>query len=148
MTIAQLIECILGKTGCELGCMGDATAFNKVSINNISSILESCGYEGKGNEVLYNGFTGEQMKTSIFIGPTYYQKLKHMSGDKIHSRSGGPVVSMTRQPAEGRSVMVVLDLEMERDYDNVEHIIIKKINGCISKYSVFTACGQISTGTR
>ena len=70
-----------------------------------SSILRSCGYEGKGNEVLYNGFTGEQMKTSMCIGPTYYQELKHgVKGDKIHSRIfGGPVVSAARQPAEGRS---------------------------------------------
>ena len=47
-----------------------------------------------GNEVLYNGFTGDQLNTSIFIGPTYYQRLKHMSADKVHSRSSGPIVSM------------------------------------------------------
>ena len=67
-------------------------------------------------KVLYSGFNGEQLKTSIFMGPTYYQKLKHMSSDKIHSRSSGPIVSMTRQPSEGRSSHGGLRFgEMERD---------------------------------
>ena len=35
--------------------------------------LENYGYRGHGNEILYNGQTGEQLKTSIFIGPTYYR---------------------------------------------------------------------------
>ena len=74
-----------------------------LSFNDIINSLESCGYEGMGNEVLYNGFTGDQLKTSIFIGPTYYQRLKHMVDDKIHSRATGPCVLLTRQPAEGRS---------------------------------------------
>ena len=33
-------------------------------------------------EILYTGFNGEQLNTQIFMGPTYYQRLKHMSGDK------------------------------------------------------------------
>tara|TARA_B100000674_G_scaffold497085_1_gene529536 strand:- start:2212 stop:5601 length:3390 start_codon:yes stop_codon:yes gene_type:complete len=116
MTIAQLLECILGKACSVLGYQGDATPFNKNNIYDFIEKLYDCGFEGKGNEVLYNGITGEQIKTSIFMGPTYYQKLKHMSTDKIHSRAGGPVVSMTRQPAEGRSSNGGLRFgEMERD---------------------------------
>ena len=60
--------------------------------------------ERYGNEILYNGRTGEQIKTEIFIGPTYYQRLKHMVTDKLHSRgSNGPIVMLTRQPSEGRA---------------------------------------------
>jgi len=116
MTIAQLMECILGKSCLIGGYQGDGTVFNNISVNNISNILEGFNYEKNGNEVLYNGFTGEQLKTTIYIGPTYYQRLKHMTEDKIHSRSEGPVVSMTRQPAEGRSSHGGLRFgEMERD---------------------------------
>jgi DNA-directed RNA polymerase II subunit RPB2 len=59
--------------------------------------------ERHGNEILYNGFTGEQIHTELFFGPTYYQKLKHMVLDKYNYRSTGPRAMVTRQPVKGRS---------------------------------------------
>ena len=116
MTIAQLKESLLGKVLVELGLFGDGTSFGKFDIKDICKELQKNGIESKGNEILYNGLTGEQMETSIFIGPTFYQRLKHMVSDKMHSRSYGPNVSLTRQPAEGRSRSGGLRYgEMERD---------------------------------
>lgn len=116
MTIAQLIECLLGKACSIIGCYGDGTPFSGTDINDISTILKSYKYEEHGNEILYDGFTGKQMSTKIFIGPTYYQRLKHMVEDKVHSRSTGPMVLLTRQPTEGRTREGGLRFgEMERD---------------------------------
>jgi DNA-directed RNA polymerase II subunit RPB2 len=116
MTIAQLMECILSKTCCNFGYFGNANVFNNVKVEDIGDTLEQVGMDRCGNEILYNGMTGEQMNTQIFIGPTFYQRLKHMVTDKIHSRSSGPVMLMTRQPAEGRSRDGGLRFgEMERD---------------------------------
>jgi DNA-directed RNA polymerase II subunit RPB2 len=119
MTIGQLIECIMGKTCCLLGRYGDATPFSKFADKNLKNLmdtLQSLGFERAGNEILYNGRTGEQLSTEIFIGPTYYQRLKHMVDDKTHSRPTGPSVTLTRQPAEGRSRDGGLRIgEMERD---------------------------------
>ena len=117
MTIGQLIECLLGKTGTILGMEGDSTPFTELDPKKISDILTTyCGMDNCGNEVLYNGLTGEQLLVNIFIGPTFYQRLKHMVVDKYHSRSTGPVVLLTRQPAEGRTRDGGLRFgEMERD---------------------------------
>lgn len=118
MTIAQLIECILGKT-CALEAyqQADVTAFTGTQVEDVSQILrEKYSYDEHGDEVLYNGFTGEQFNCKIFMGPTYYQRLKHLVKDKVHSRSTGPKNVLTRQPAEGRSRDGGLRLgEMERD---------------------------------
>jgi DNA-directed RNA polymerase II subunit RPB2 len=117
MTIAQLMETLLGKVGCSLGFLGDGTPFNEVTVEKLSSILrDQLKMEPYGNEVLYCGTTGKQMHTNIFMGPCYYQRLKHMVDDKIHSRASGPLVMLTRQPAEGRARDGGLRFgEMERD---------------------------------
>ncbi|KAK9052552.1 hypothetical protein SSX86_029182 [Deinandra increscens subsp. villosa] len=116
MTIGQLIECIMGKVAAHMGKEGDATPFTDVTVDSISKALHKCGYQMRGFETMYNGHTGRRMTNMIFFGPTYYQRLKHMVDDKIHSRGRGPVQILTRQPAEGRSRYGGLRFgEMERD---------------------------------
>ena len=90
MTIAQLKETLLGKVLVSLGLFGDGTSFGDLDINTIRDELLNLGYESNGNELLYNGLTGEQIETSIFYGPVFYQRLKHMVNDKQHSRATDP----------------------------------------------------------
>lgn len=89
MTIAQLIECLLGKVVVFQGCEGDATPFTDVTVEDVSSRLHAMGYQKHGNEALYQGHTGRPMNARVFIGPTFYQRLKHLVDDKVHSRARG-----------------------------------------------------------
>ncbi|SBT75637.1 DNA-directed RNA polymerase II subunit RPB2, putative [Plasmodium ovale] len=116
MTIGHLVECLAGKVAAIEGGEGDATPFSKITVQEISQRLHKLGYEKYGNDILYNGHNGRMLKSKIFIGPTYYQRLKHMVEDKIHARSRGPLTMITRQPTEGRSRDGGLRFgEMERD---------------------------------
>ena len=118
MTIGQLVECLMGKACVNYGGYGDCTAFvNKGPKHEVfGELLTKQGFHNSGNEVLYNGMTGEQMETNIFIGPTYYMRLKHMVKDKINYRAKGPRTSLTRQTVQGRANDGGLRIgEMERD---------------------------------
>ena len=118
MTLGQLIECVYGKVTALNGSIADATPFTngKNPIKGVSEALESLGYQSMGNEILYNGQTGKQLPVSIFIGPTYYMRLKHLVHDKMYSRSQGPRQQLTRQPTAGRARNGGLRIgEMERD---------------------------------
>ena len=116
MTIAQLMECIFGKICVRKGTLGDGTPYSHLKVEELRSQMLEMGMHPYGNEILYNGQTGEMMKAEIFMGPTFYQRLKHMVIDKKHSRARGPIVSLTRQPCEGRSRDGGLRVgEMERD---------------------------------
>ncbi len=117
MTIGHLIECLLSKLSLLTGTEGDATAFEfQTTTEKIMHQLHEAAFQKHGNERMYNGHTGKILESPIFLGPTYYQRLKHMVDDKIHSRARGPVQMLTRQPLEGRSRDGGLRFgEMERD---------------------------------
>ena len=151
MTIGQLKETLLGKVLVELGLFGDGTSFGDLDVKTISQKLLDLGYESSGNEILYNGLTGEQLECNVFFGPVFYQRLKHMVNDKQHSRSIGPMVNLTRQPAEGRSRDGGLRFgEMERD-GMISHGAARFTRGRMydasDKYQVYVckSCGLIAS---
>ena len=118
MTIGQLVESIMCNLGIKLGCAMDSTPFttDKNKIDMISSMLSQNGMHSSGTEYLYNGMNGEMIEHSIFMGPTYYLRLKHMTKDKINYRSAGARTLLTRQTNHGRANDGGLRIgEMERD---------------------------------
>ena len=141
MTIGQLVECSFAKMSTLLGVEFDSTPFRKTNIRTAGEILGELGFKKSGMEVLYNGKTGEQIKADIFIGPTFYNRLKHLVKDKIHSRSNGPMQLVTKQPTEGRARDGGLRMgEMERDcmigYGTVQ-FLKERMFDCSDKYCVW-----------
>lgn len=117
MTIGHLYECIAAKAAVSTSKLYDSTVFENHDVSKIMQDLSDNGYERHGQEVMYSGTTGGQIECDMFIGPTYYYRLKHMVSDKINYRSsGGAVSNMTAQPVRGRAVDGGLRIgEMERD---------------------------------
>jgi DNA-directed RNA polymerase II subunit RPB2 len=151
MTIGQLMECILGTACVEYGAFGDATPFTGTTVEDIGDLLQKAGHSRMGNHVLYNSRTGEQITTTVFMGPTYYQRLKHMVADKMHSRSSnGPVVLLTRQPAEGRARdggLRLGEMEIECQWSHgMLHFLKERFMECSDNYRVFTCrkCGMMA----
>jgi len=118
MTIGQLVESLLGKVCVSYGGFGDCTAFQTKGPNTTiyGEALVNAGFHSSGNQIMYNGMTGEQLYSEIYMGPTYYMRLKHMVKDKINYRARGPNTQLTRQPVQGRANDGGLRIgEMERD---------------------------------
>ena len=118
MTVGQLVECLVGKACLTMGYHGDCTAFmsSDKQIGAFGEVLNKCDFHSSGNELLYNGMTGEQLEAEVYIGPNYYMRLKHMVKDKVNYRAKGPRTQLTRQPVSGRANDGGLRIgEMERD---------------------------------
>jgi len=117
MTVGQFLEAGSNKLGINLGSLVDATPFTQSNrLGELRMSLLNRGFHPYSHEVLYNGMTGEQMEADIFMGPIYYQRLKHMVEDKINYRDTGPKKLLTHQPTQGRGDGGGLRIgEMERD---------------------------------
>ena len=149
MTIGQLLETVLAKSGAVKGEFKDGTPFEERDIDSICKELEDLGFNKHGYETMYSGVTGQKLKAQIFIGPTYYQRLKHMVADKIHARATGPTVMLTRQPPEGRTKNGGLRFgEMERDVaisHGMSVFMKERMMECSDSYTcvVCDYCGMI-----
>lgn len=127
MTVAQFIELLFGRLAIEMGFFGLASPFEPINVEEIGKILEGIGLDRYSNETLYDGMSGRMMDTTIYTGPMYYQRLKHMVHDKINARTSGERINgivvpggkydvKTRQPTGGRALGGGLRIgEMERD---------------------------------
>jgi DNA-directed RNA polymerase II subunit RPB2 len=136
MTIGQFIETMATKAGLHIGSLVDSTPFSTQNrIAEIKELLSKLGYHPYGHEIMYNGQTGEMMDAEIFIGPTYYLRLKHMVEDKINYRARGPKTMLTHQPVEGRANDGGLRIgEMERD-GLISHGLSKFLNESLMERS-------------
>ncbi|VFQ87924.1 unnamed protein product [Cuscuta campestris] len=121
MTVGKMIELLGGKAGVSCGRFHYGSAFGESSghadrVETISETLVKHGFSYNGKDFIYSGIDGTPLQAYIFMGPIYYQKLKHMVLDKIHARGSGPKTLLARQPTEGRSRNGGLRVgEMERD---------------------------------
>ena len=151
MSMGQILECVLGKIAAIEGHDIDGTSFNQIDVDNFPKILKKYGYDEMGIEEMRCGFTGKKLKSKIFIGPTYYQRLKHMAEDKIHARGGdGPTSILTRDPPKGRAQGGGLRIgEMERDCfiaHGMSLFLKEKMVDSIKKYIVHVCdkCGVLA----
>ena len=155
MTIAHLIETLGAKTAALNGKFVDASPFTELTVGGVADVLHAHGFQRHGNETLYSPYTGLPIKANIFMGPIYYQRLKHMVLDKIHVRGRGRRNALTGQPNEGRKFGGGLKVgEMEKDSFNshgVPYVINERM--CISsdakKITVCTQCKtKVNRGAR
>ena len=109
MTIAQLLEQLFGKVGSIMGAKMNATAFMNEpdSYKSIGDALETLGFQRDGEEILYSGITGRMFTSSVFMGPLYFMRLKHLTQDKLNARGKGRKEIRTHQPTGGRETKAV-----------------------------------------
>lgn len=149
MTIGQLWEMVSSKVGAMKGTFMDGTPFEKRNPMDIANELKELGFDQYGYEEMYSGITGEKFPSLMFIGPCYYQRLKHMVADKMFGRATGPTMQLTRQPQEGRAKGGGLRFgEMERDgaiAHGMSLFLKERMMECSDLYSVHVCniCGLL-----
>jgi len=151
MTIAQLLEQVFGKLGAHIGAKMNATPFmnDQQSYTAIADALESLGIQRDGEEILYSGITGKMFTSSVFMGPLYFMRIKHLVQDKLNVRGPGRREQLTHQPTGGRGNEGGMRIgEMERDSliahgiaDFLQESMMKRSDG--TSFVVCNGCGTI-----
>ncbi|KAM6561896.1 hypothetical protein CsatB_021894 [Cannabis sativa] len=166
MTIGMLMESIAAKGGSLEGKFVNATPFSssvkkaddgteskpvKTLVDELGEKLKEKGFNFHGTEVLYSGVYGEELECNIFIGPVYYQRLRHMVSDKFQVRSTGTIDQVTRQPIKGRKRGGGIRFgEMERDSmlaHGASYLLHDRLHTCSDHHiaNVCSLCGSLLT---
>jgi DNA-directed RNA polymerase subunit beta len=77
--------------------------FDGAREKEIDQMLELAGQSVSGQQVLFDGRTGEPFDQDVTVGVMYMLKLHHLVDEKIHARSIGPYSLVTQQPLGGKA---------------------------------------------
>lgn len=150
MTIGMLLEMLMSELAISSRETQFVEPFNSPKFDDVGDALEALGLSRDGTSTVYCGKTAQPIRARVFSGFCHYHKLRHMVSEKVHSRSVGPLVYITRQPSEGRSKFGGLRLgEMERDV-LIAHGCASSITGKYTRDSdkfeavVCALCGNIA----
>ncbi len=77
--------------------------FDGAKEKDITKLLSISGVSGTGQEILYDGITGQKFERPVTVGYMYMLKLHHLVDEKIHARSIGPYSLVTQQPLGGKA---------------------------------------------
>lgn len=153
MTIGMFVESLAGKAGALHGIAQDSTPWifseDDTPADYFGEQLRQAGYNYHGNEPMYSGATGEELRADIYIGCVYYQRLRHMVNDKFQVRSTGPVNSLTMQPVKGRKRSGGIRVgEMERDAligHGTSFLLQDRLLNCsdYTQTSICRSCGSL-----
>lgn len=151
MTVAQLLECLFGRFGAEVGAKCNGTAFfNRENIVDIiGKSLKELGLHPHTENLMYCGTTGKQLQCSVFMGPLYFMRMKHLTSDKINSRGEGRREIRTHQPTGGRGNEGGMRIgEMERDAVSAHGVslflqesMMKRSDG--TNFYICNGCGTV-----
>mmetsp|Transcript_16133 Transcript_16133/g.22526 ORF Transcript_16133/g.22526 Transcript_16133/m.22526 type:complete len:1061 (-) Transcript_16133:1595-4777(-) len=104
MTIGQIFESIISKASLINGCMVYLSNLYYPDVD-IRSSIQTMMFKyivKNGKETFFSGLKGKLMNTTLFSGPIFYQKLKHLVTEKYQSRGLGKRNSLTKQPVKGK----------------------------------------------
>ncbi|WP_199508259.1 MULTISPECIES: DNA-directed RNA polymerase subunit beta [unclassified Psychrobacter] len=82
--------------------MGTAV-FDGAREEQVKELLELAGLDRDGQQVLYDGRTGQKFDRKVTVGYMYMLKLNHLVDDKMHARSTGSYSLVTQQPLGGKA---------------------------------------------
>ena len=77
--------------------------FDGAKEKDITNLLSQSGVSNTGQEILYDGITGQKFERPVTVGYMYMLKLHHLVDEKIHARSIGPYSLVTQQPLGGKA---------------------------------------------
>jgi DNA-directed RNA polymerase subunit beta len=85
--------------------------FDGAKEKDITDLLKKSGVSESGQEILYDGITGEKFERPVTVGYVYMLKLHHLVDEKIHARSIGLIVLLLNNLWVVRLSLVDKDLE-------------------------------------
>jgi len=81
----------------------NSPVFDGLREADIKSLLKEADVSPRGQEILFDGRSGNPFAQDVTVGVMYVMKLHHLVDDKVHARSTGPYSLVTQQPLGGKA---------------------------------------------
>jgi len=108
--VALLYELFVGKFATVMGAKGQSTPFDNdvyASLGGMGRLLTAMGFHSSGNAILYDGQTGKQIETEVYVGIGHAMK---QDASPLQIRRRGLRHGLTRQATEDGALLEDVDV--------------------------------------